>query len=70
MVDDARDYLIRQFEIACKLTNLHLDGLATESACGAQLVRGCTCIRSLMEGGAPIGRITRDMTSVRRASGG
>jgi hypothetical protein len=30
MVDDARDYLIRQFEIAWKLTNLHLDGLATE----------------------------------------
>lgn len=30
MTDDARNYLIRQFETACKLTNLHLDGLTTE----------------------------------------
>lgn len=30
MVDEARDYLIRQFETAWKLTSFHLDGLATE----------------------------------------
>jgi hypothetical protein len=30
MADDARDYLIRQFETALQLTNLHLDGLTTE----------------------------------------
>lgn len=30
MVDAARDYLLRQFEIACKLTNYHLDGLSTD----------------------------------------
>jgi hypothetical protein len=28
--DDARGYLIRQFETAWKLTSIHLDGLATE----------------------------------------
>lgn len=30
MADEARGYLIRQFETAWKLTNFHLDGLATE----------------------------------------
>jgi hypothetical protein len=30
MDHEARDYLIRQFETAWKLTNFHLDGLATE----------------------------------------
>jgi len=30
MADAARDYLIRQFETAWKLTTFHLDGLATE----------------------------------------
>lgn len=30
MADEARGYLIRQFETAWKLTNIHLDGLATE----------------------------------------
>jgi hypothetical protein len=30
MADEACGYLIRQFETAWKLTNLHLDGLATE----------------------------------------
>jgi hypothetical protein len=40
------------------------------SACGARPTRDCTCSSSLMEGGAPIGRSTRDMTSVRRASRG
>jgi hypothetical protein len=30
MVDGARGYLSRQFETARKLTNFHLDGLATE----------------------------------------
>ena len=30
MVDGALGYLIRQFETAWKLTNFHLDGLATE----------------------------------------
>jgi len=28
--DEARSYLTRQFETAWKLTNLHLDGLATD----------------------------------------
>jgi hypothetical protein len=30
VADDARDYLIRQFETAWKLTSFHLDGLGTE----------------------------------------
>jgi len=30
MADEARDYLIRQFETAWKLASFHLDGLATE----------------------------------------
>ena len=30
MADDARAYLIRQFETAWKLTSFHLDGLTTE----------------------------------------
>jgi hypothetical protein len=30
MVDEARGYLIRQFETAWKLTSIHLSGLATE----------------------------------------
>src|SRR5438309_10716482 len=30
MADEARGYLIRQFDTAWKLTNFHLDGLATE----------------------------------------
>src|SRR2546428_11317444 len=30
MADEARGYLIRQFETAWKLTTFHLDGLATE----------------------------------------
>ena len=30
MSNEARDYMIRQFEIAWKLTNFHLHGLATE----------------------------------------
>jgi hypothetical protein len=30
MTDEARGYLIRQFETAWKLTNSHLDGLFTE----------------------------------------
>lgn len=30
IADEARDYLIRQFDTAWKLTNFHLDGLATE----------------------------------------
>ncbi|MGI8497938.1 MAG: hypothetical protein ACR2OG_10205 [Gemmatimonadaceae bacterium] len=30
MPDKARDYLIRQLETAWKLTNFHLNGLATE----------------------------------------
>jgi hypothetical protein len=48
MVDETRG-LIRQFETAWKLTNFHLDGLATRSACGAPLIRGCTCIKSLLK---------------------
>jgi hypothetical protein len=30
MVDEACGYLMRQFETAWKLTNFHLDGLATD----------------------------------------
>ena len=30
MTDEACGYLIRQFETAWKLTNVHLDGLTTE----------------------------------------
>ncbi len=30
MADEARDYLLRQFETAWRLTSFHLDGLATE----------------------------------------
>jgi len=30
MADDARGYLLRQFDTAWKLTSVHLDGLATE----------------------------------------
>ncbi len=30
MLDEAKSYLIRQFEIASKLSDLHLDGLATK----------------------------------------
>jgi hypothetical protein len=30
MADDARNYLLRQFDTAWKLTSFHLDGLATE----------------------------------------
>jgi hypothetical protein len=70
MVDEARVYLMRQFETAWKLTNFDLDGLATDECLWRPAHKGLHCIRSLMERGAPIGRITRDMTSVRRASRG
>lgn len=30
MTDEARDYLVRQSEMAWKLTSFHLDGLTTE----------------------------------------
>jgi hypothetical protein len=30
LANEARDYLIRQFETACKLINFHLDGLTTD----------------------------------------
>ena len=32
MTDDARGYLLRQFETAWKLTSYHLDGLTTDAA--------------------------------------
>jgi len=40
MADEARGYLIRQFETAWKLTNFHLDGLATEECFVAPCSRG------------------------------
>lgn len=37
---EARDYLIRQFDTAWKLTRLHLDGLATEECLWQPAARG------------------------------
>jgi len=70
MVDEARGYLIRQFETAWKLTSIHLSGLATEECLWRPAHQGLHLHQAADGGGAAIGRITRDITSVRRASRG
>src|SRR3989442_13904068 len=50
MADEARGYLIRQFETAWKLTNFHLDGLTTEECLWPPAHRGLH-VHRVLDGG-------------------
>lgn len=70
MTDDARDYLIRQFDTAWMLTSFHLDGLTTQE-CLWRPAREGLHVHQDADGrwraDWPTGRVTSVMTSVRRA---
>ena len=70
MADEARDYLIRLFETAWKLTRFPLNGLTTKECLWRPASDGLHVHQDPMEAGGPTGRVTSDMISVRRASRG